>query len=316
MGEVSPLDQYAPDDPLYRLVHQPPATAPLAHFYDRVAVDKEDPTGEIRVQAVQDYFATRLAPLGVREFTIDGNSFYRDGLDMRKTPWRMRPAACALVRNTRPGDHVIVPILFHSFRTSQETAAEVEALAKLGVYCHVLDVQIDTSTPEGRLRFDGARKLAAGTDRLRKLIRREVVSTAGMARRGVNHSERVGFRFEGKGKYRKQMPYPPELQVCRQLHEWRHQGFSWGAIARRLLRARVEWAEGQEWGIERVKRGVKVWAFYIAFGGREDISFENRHTVPNEVWEKLLNAPLRSQAVEARRRRKLRAAADSQSPQQ
>lgn len=65
-------------------------------------------------------------------------------------PILSRPAGSALAQ-VRRGDHVIVSKLDRAFRSMSDGAATIDRLERQGVGLHAIDLQLDTSSPVGRV---------------------------------------------------------------------------------------------------------------------------------------------------------------------
>lgn len=66
-------------------------------------------------------------------------------------PFGARPQGAALSAKLKPGDHVIVAKLDRAWRHVRDCAETMETWRARGIYAHLLDVGVDTSTPVGEL---------------------------------------------------------------------------------------------------------------------------------------------------------------------
>lgn len=66
-----------------------------------------------------------------------------DGGEAWALPWFERPAGVLLLRQMRPGDHVVVAYLSMVVSGISDAAAVLQTLSDLGVRLHVLDQRLD-----------------------------------------------------------------------------------------------------------------------------------------------------------------------------
>jgi DNA invertase Pin-like site-specific DNA recombinase len=62
---------------------------------------------------------------------------------------RKRPVYQSLVRRLKAGDSLIIWSVDRAFRSSLDAQLEAKKFMRRGVYFHIVNLKIDTSTPEG-----------------------------------------------------------------------------------------------------------------------------------------------------------------------
>lgn len=77
-------------------------------------------------------------------------NLYTDHGCSGKHPLGQRPRGAALLRDLRPGDHVVIHKLDRAWRNARDCLATVEAWDAQGVILHIVDMNLDVGSPMGR----------------------------------------------------------------------------------------------------------------------------------------------------------------------
>lgn len=66
-------------------------------------------------------------------------------------PFARRPSAGQIFKRAKRGDHLVIAKLDRGFRSTKDCLLTLEAFENRGVIVHLLDINVDTSTPMGKL---------------------------------------------------------------------------------------------------------------------------------------------------------------------
>lgn len=121
-----------------------------AYGYGRISTDEEMQVYSPSVQRIiaREYFDRKLAPQGMQW----GEMFFDSDIS-GGSPMLERQAGRALGLAVERGDHIIFPKLDRAFRSDTDGVIMAEVMRSRGVALHYLDMNIDTSTPEGQMQF-------------------------------------------------------------------------------------------------------------------------------------------------------------------
>jgi DNA invertase Pin-like site-specific DNA recombinase len=207
-------------------------TKPTAHLYTRVSTYRQlrdgtsIPAQISQGKAYADYKKLDLGPQGkvtVGEYQFDApERVYVDSSSAFKTPLFDRPEGRRLFVALRPGDHLIVAKLDRGFRDTVDCLTAVEKLRSLRVTFHLMDLQLDTSTPFGEFGLT----VMAAVAKLESARRGERVREAYWARvhltgQRKRKDARPGFVWVGKGRHKLLKSVPEEqatMWACWMLH--------------------------------------------------------------------------------------------------
>lgn len=151
----------------------------------------------------------------------------------RRRPLLERKQGGELDRLLAGGDHVIVAKLDRAFRNLRDFATVLERWRKRGVYIHLLDLGVDTSTPVGELVAGIMAAVAQWeSGRIGERIK-EAKAILRSLGRTTNRSKLFGFRLRGK----KLLVDPAERKVMARIVGLRKRRLTWRSIAAELNRA-------------------------------------------------------------------------------
>jgi DNA invertase Pin-like site-specific DNA recombinase len=136
--------------------------------YIRVSTDKQALSVEAQLKLIQDYCAVRqLVLLG---YTVDEDS------SATKTLFFSRPKVQLMLREEMPAKnckHLIITKTDRAFRNTMDGLFTADELRNQGISVTMLDMQIDTSTPEGELMFTTLLGIARFESRRRSARQKE-----------------------------------------------------------------------------------------------------------------------------------------------
>lgn len=121
----------------------------VAYGYVRVSHRKQEISGlsleaqESKIRAYASY----------RSLSLVEPLFVDSAVSASKTRLGARPAGSRLFKALRPGDHVIVAKIDRAWRNASDALGIVDSWLGMGVTLHLLDIQVDTSTPLGKVFF-------------------------------------------------------------------------------------------------------------------------------------------------------------------
>jgi len=116
----------------------------IAYGYARGSTDPQVLTLEQQEHHAREYFSRVLEPRGY----VWGGMFIERGVSGSK-PFRERPVGHALAIRLRDGDAVVFAKLDRGFRSCADGALVIEDWNRQGVGVHLLDLNVDTTTPMG-----------------------------------------------------------------------------------------------------------------------------------------------------------------------
>jgi len=117
-----------------------------AYGYIRVNGDRQAKSGlglEAQAKAINDYCHSHGLTLA--------KVFRDEAVSASRRPLSQRPQGAKLIGTAGPGDHVVIAKLDRAFRSLRDFATELDRWQQRGVVLHLLDLNIDSSTPVGKL---------------------------------------------------------------------------------------------------------------------------------------------------------------------
>jgi DNA invertase Pin-like site-specific DNA recombinase len=215
---------------------------------------------EAQTQAAEKYFAYKLQPQGFPLVKI----FIEPGVSAEKFPLCSRPQGIKLSLCLERGDHVIFAKTDRGFRSMLDLVQTLHIWTKRGIFMHVLDLNLDSSTPEGRLFIQQMGLMAQWeNDRRRTRVKEAnaVRRQMGLATQG---NAPFGFKIvkqrNAKGHIEKRLvPDPDDWRRAagKKFLEWRRQGWSAEQIYFHLLRHRIKRPDGEDWSYGQILRYSK-----------------------------------------------------------
>jgi DNA invertase Pin-like site-specific DNA recombinase len=194
---------------------------PQTHGYGRASTKHQHDSPEVQKVKMRDYAAHN---------SLGDIRIYIDTAKSGKIPIFERPAGRELLKNLRPGDHVVFPKLDRGFRSLADCVNVLAQFEKMGIKVHVVNLMggaLDLSSPMGRFLVH---VLAAFAELERDFISERVKEGLAYKKRsGKRHCNFPGYGFSwakrkmnGRNEYVK-VADPEERNVMRSIVEWRTQ---------------------------------------------------------------------------------------------
>jgi len=192
-------------------------------------------TFEQHAEAIEAYFRYRLAPQG---YTYAGT--LEDPAISSRVPLIERPAGKQINECAKSGDAVIFPRLDRGFRNVVDLLTTYDLWHKRGVSVHLLDLNIDTTTPVGRFAMT---VFGAAIELDRTMIRERMEA-------GRAHAEAQGWYTLGRPPYgfkikkvndngrvrQKLIPNEEQRWIASTVLELRNQGLTFQQVREQLRR--------------------------------------------------------------------------------
>lgn len=229
---------------------------PVAYGYCRVSTEAQAESGlglAAQKDAVKKYYDYKFA-----NSDVTWGDFFVDPAVSGSKPFRNRDAGGQLHVRLEAGDHIIMTRLDRGFRRFRDSLEVLDVWKERGVTLHLLDCNVDTSTPIGELFLrilgcfaDYERRLAA--ERTRDALKQRKAQG-----KPVNQYVGYGFRMVGRAGRRQREADPEERAVMRQIVAWRMQGHSFESIASHLFLSGIRTRKGTEWSRSRCQRAFNA----------------------------------------------------------
>jgi len=221
-----------------------------AYGYIRVSGDRQVESGlglEAQAKAIKDYCHSHGLTLA--------RVFRDEAVSASRHPLSQRPQGAKLIGTAGPGDHVVIAKLDRAFRSLRDFATELDRWQRRGVVLHLLDLNIDSSTPVGKLI---ASVMAAVAEwEARRIGERIKAAYEVMRTRGLAPSGRASL---GHALVRRRKGAPrlvadiAERKIMRRIVKMRRSGLFWREIAERLAQERVKTRDGRLYSQQRCWR--------------------------------------------------------------
>jgi DNA invertase Pin-like site-specific DNA recombinase len=232
---------------------------PQAYGYARVSTKEQAQaiTGaqhgasiEAQTETITRYHAYKLAPLNVPLAQV----FVEPGVSA-ECPIASRPVGSILAGVLNRGDHVIFAKMDRGFRDTADLAWTLKTWTQRGITLHVLDLNLDSSTPSGQMILH----VLAAVAQHENERRRQRILDANQIRRKlglpVGQKAPYGYRIHksknAEGKVERTLVPDPDdprraiAKICMALKE-KH-GWSWDRIYWFLIQKKVVRPNGKEY---------------------------------------------------------------------
>jgi DNA invertase Pin-like site-specific DNA recombinase len=121
--------------------------APVALRYGRISNPIEGSLARSKQDnATRAYWEAKLKDQGV----VDGGFWFDEKISAYSIPFLEREDAREMFDYSRPGDHVVIQYLSRGWRNTRDALKCVDMFEDKGVHIHIMDFNVDTSTPSGR----------------------------------------------------------------------------------------------------------------------------------------------------------------------
>jgi DNA invertase Pin-like site-specific DNA recombinase len=229
---------------------------PTAYGYGRASTERQVDTLKVQAEKITRYFEYSLNPKG-----YGFGKIFSDPATSGKTNIRQRPEGSLLNLALEPGDAVIIAKLDRGFRNARDGLETLEKWLERGVVVHILDINVDTSTPFGKMVFT---MFAAFAEWERSRIRDRLMESIAYRRaRGRPLCQNAPYPFVVRGpRNNKQFAYAPwKRQMGRYVVKMRERGHTFEQIYWALYYAGVKQTtgkrKGKEWSLGTLKNYFK-----------------------------------------------------------
>jgi DNA invertase Pin-like site-specific DNA recombinase len=227
-----------------------------AFGYSRCSTQDQKDSGlglEAQKRDIERHYRYKLEPQGI---TWGGIS--ADAAVSGNTPFAERPIGGELNGRLQLGDHLIIAKLDRGFRRADDACRTVGAWRDRGITLHVLDVNLDTSTPIGDMVL---KILAVVAEWERRRIGERTAAAVRMARqngKAANGFAGYGFRYVGAKGQKRRVVDGEERATMKRIVKSRCDGCSWEAIYFEFLQLGIKTKEGKEWSVSRIYRAFQA----------------------------------------------------------
>ncbi len=227
------------------------STSSRSIAYLRCSTSKQEMSPDVQLGHCREYAAQQsLSQL---------DAWYTDSAVSGARPFARRTNACALLRDARSGDHIIVARVDRLGRNLADLVSVMQHMQNLGLHLHIVDCfglkNLDLSSPGGKMVFH---MMGAIAEFEREMLRQRVREANAYRReRGLPtqnrdmYGRRVVINEEGDRVY---VANEEEQRQMEQIWRWRCEGVSLSDMHRRIEKLRWTTPEGRSWSYYRVRR--------------------------------------------------------------
>lgn len=196
----------------------------MLYAYGRVSTDEQENSIGNQREKLEAY-AKRKGQ------TLDG-VFLDEDQSAFSIPLRQRREGRKLWEALQPGDTVIIPAVDRAFRSNSDAWCTLDAWHTLGVKLVLLDMDIDTSTPNGELVFGIRLATARYESRVNSARQREIFAYLRKAGRPYGGLRPFGWVRKGQGWQESRV----ERETAGRIIAMRKEGHSYPQIALQLAK--------------------------------------------------------------------------------
>ncbi|MCI0463558.1 MAG: recombinase family protein [Gemmataceae bacterium] len=212
---------------------------PVAYGYVRVSTERQAREGlslEEQQERIQRHYEYRLKD------THQWGGFFIDAASASKKPFNRRPAGMKVCAAAESGDAIIITKLDRAFRNMRDLLDTTEAWQKRGVAAHLLDLEVDTTSPTGKLLMHMLCAIAQFESERRGERVRESYAlrrTKGILTMRGNKAP-YGFKLRKDKKSRWILvPFPEERKVRQKCLELKAAGYSFDQMELWFMKNKV-----------------------------------------------------------------------------
>lgn len=201
--------------------------------YTRVSTTAQAERG-LSLDAQRTQIDVYVTALIAKDPTLNRGKIYRDeGVSASKRPFLGRPAGHDLCYRVVAGDHIVIAKLDRGFRSTSDCLATLKRWSRKKITVHLLDLNVDTSTPMGQLltgilaviaEWESARR----GERIRDAFVVKRQAAPGKSLTGVRV---LGYRLDERGML---LPHHEERTTGKLASDLRSQGLSWPEVVAAL----------------------------------------------------------------------------------
>jgi DNA invertase Pin-like site-specific DNA recombinase len=225
---------------------------PALRGYVRASTIEQIETLEVQEAQIRNEYALRYAAQGY----AFGGIYIDQGVSGAK-PFGSRPASVRLLADAEEGDLIVVTKLDRGFRSLKDLLHSLENMDRRGLRLVLMDLNIDTATPTGRLMLSvfGA---FAEFERARISQRTKEVLAMRRLKGWVPVGCPLGFKWIGERGRRKVVPCEYTQGIMRRIKEWVDEGWTFDQIYFHLLRLKVRTRKGTAWSRSGIHRAYSA----------------------------------------------------------
>ncbi len=212
---------------------------PVAYGYVRVSTERQAREGlslEEQQERIQRHYEYRLKD------THQWGGFFIDAASASKKDLRLRPAGMKLFTALEKGDVVVITKLDRGFRNTRDLLNTLHVWGERGIYANLLDIEVNTDTPSGRLVLT----VLAGIAQFESERRGERIRESYALRRSKGiltfrgNKPPYGFKLRKDKKSRWILvPFPEERKVGQKCLELKAAGYSFDQMELWFMKNKV-----------------------------------------------------------------------------
>lgn len=207
---------------------------PSVYGYSRVSSESQAESG-LSLADQRSVIAARCKQLRSERALTIGAVYQDAAVSGTRYELRSRPEGGRLDTILRVGDHVVIAKLDRAFRNQRDCMNTLHDWERRGITVHLLDLNVDTSTPLGKL-FVGLLAAFAQWESARIGERiRDAKRAMREAGRSVNGHRKLGYQLV-RGKL---VADEREQRLGNRILRMRNRGLLWRQIAEKLNQERV-----------------------------------------------------------------------------
>lgn len=199
----------------------------MIYCYGRVSTDEQENSIDNQRQKLEAYAHQTGLPFGGAFLDEDQSAF--------NIPLRRRREGKKLWDLLQPGDTVVIPAVDRAFRSNSDAWNTLDAWHSMGIKLVLMDMNIDTSTPNGELVFGIRLASARYESRMNSSRQREIFSYLRKAGRPYGGLRPYGWQRDGK----EWKQCEAERQLGDRIIRMREDGESWSAITLAVCKAGI-----------------------------------------------------------------------------
>ena len=211
--------------------------------YGRVSTGRQTTSIQAQEKRLEGYHQSRFGVIGNKYL-----GFFADDDTSGRVPFREREAGGKLFGLLKPGDHVIITRPDRAFRNLADTFATLESWEHQGIYVHLVEYGVDTSTPMGKMAIaflslfaDFERRMISDRTKDVNRERKRQGMAVGQPPIGYHIAKRKMGRIDGKDIFERRLVIDDyEIKVCRRIHLMRLNGEPFPVISQKLRAGNIK----------------------------------------------------------------------------
>jgi DNA invertase Pin-like site-specific DNA recombinase len=249
----------------------------MLYLYIRASTDKQENSVEAQTDRLKEWAARSGLEVGGVYPDVD--------VSAHSVPLKERPFGKQLWDLLQPGDTVAFTKVDRAFRSLADAAPALQVWKQLGVKVRILDLDIDVSTPTGKLFFSQLVAFAQFESELHGQRKREVYAYKRSTGQPYNQLRPWGWlAIKGKsGRLSGWAPCPAEQTLGNRITKMRAKGMAWQKIATTLC------LEGVQKPVRR--QGSSAWYHVSDVRSLAQAAAAGYPMQPQAYWQARVPAP-------------------------